>query len=725
DQHKTELSKITHSLRQVDFYQSDLQSKIAVAKRTALKAEADITRTELEKKRQDYFVDTLTQQLQRLQERRALYEMQLVAQQGETKAALETLQDAATEMEAIQFEKRQLIQQWRSSLLGLQRRDEMMQQIEEGIQKNKSELLNMTNELSGFKHSLRKAASTNESLTLLLNRLENEVDYLKNQITQVTEAKDRLKESYTMYTKSLSQTESELAQVLAERQALQLEINAIVKQTGQVVGMTQKLEGEIAERLQSQVSIEKGQSATKRDAGKLRALLHEREAHIATVQNELSVLRLDSLNVQQRIARIKESCERLDREIALKNSIIEKYETEIRKRNDDLGKKQAEMDLLNKKYDQLTAKNQDESMGPLEATIHNLTKSVQMKEKECADLQTFWLRAQNELVAMSKGSGELSDEIGDLKMQLTVLNRKKMVVNTQFETEQKEIRDHQRQIRSLQTQMTKINTLLCKQANIQAQLEQNNVGLEQEFRAKLKGAELECVRLEARVDEIRGEKEKALTGLIEAERQMMLWEKKIQLAKETAAALDPNVGATEIREMSAEIHRMKLRYASMLKVQERMIAEMEKSVYRRESINTRTKMKGKGGGGQAALQKTITELSKKIRQIATDLKECENDATSLSDAKERVERQIEETNEACRSLEVRERSLLQDLEERMQKKSVITTETMLYQKMLKRYQDVKEGKYTFLIRDPVARKVELMRQQERLKKVEEVMKNVE
>jgi hypothetical protein len=67
----------------------------------------------------------------------------------------------------------------------------------------------------------------------------------------------------------------------------------------------------------------------------------------------------------------------------------------------------------------------------------------------------------------------------------------------------------------------------------------------------------------------------------------MLWEKKIQLARETQAALDPNVGATEIKEMELEIHRMQLRYASMLKLQEKMISEMEKSVYRRESISSK------------------------------------------------------------------------------------------------------------------------------------------
>jgi coiled-coil domain-containing protein 40 len=108
----------------------------------------------------------------------------------------------------------------------------------------------------------------------------------------------------------------------------------------------------------------------------------------------------------------------------------------------------------------------------------------------------------------------------------------------------------------------------------------------------------------------------------------MLWEKKIQLAKETQAALDPNVGATEIREMTIEIHRMKLRYASMLKLQERMIAEMEKSVHRRESIASRTKTKGKGGS-QASLQKEIMDLSKKIKQIMNDVRDCEQGLNHL------------------------------------------------------------------------------------------------
>ena len=109
----------------------------------------------------------------------------------------------------------------------------------------------------------------------------------------------------------------------------------------------------------------------------------------------------------------------------------------------------------------------------------------------------------------------------------------------------------------------------------------------------------------------------------------MLWDKKIQLAKETQAALDPNVGATEIKEMTLEIHRMKLRLASMQKLQEKMIAEMEKAVFRRESIAIKGKLRGKHQG-PGSLQKAIADLTKKIKTTLNDIEECENGIACIS-----------------------------------------------------------------------------------------------
>jgi hypothetical protein len=63
-----------------------------------------------------------------------------------------------------------------------------------------------------------------------------------------------------------------------------------------------------------------------------------------------------------------------------------------------------------------------------------------------------------------------------------------------------------------------------------------------------------------------------------------LWERKIQLEKEMQDALDPTIGQTEIVAMRKEIHRMELRYDTLRKRQEEMIKDMERAIFKRETI---------------------------------------------------------------------------------------------------------------------------------------------
>ncbi|KAK6092286.1 Coiled-coil domain-containing protein 40 [Batrachochytrium dendrobatidis] len=358
EQHKLELEKISRSLRQVDLYNEELRSRILVVKRSTLKAEDDIMKQEIEKKRQDYFIDHLTEQLRKLQERRAVYDNQLQAQQRETKAAVETLQDAATEMEAIQFEKRQLLNQWKSSLMGLQRRDDVLLQLEKAIEKSNETIASMEREIGGFRRALRQAQTEGEQLTMILGKLENEIDYIKRQIATINDQQEKLKETYTVYMKSLGHAEKDLGQLQQERQAVQQETNAVKKAWTQNAAAIQKLEQEIADRLQVQLSLEKGTQSFNRDGTKLRASIHEKESNIANIQNELSSIKLESLNVAERIKAMKAQATTLDDEVTEKNNLIGKYEQEIRRRNDELGKRASDMDLLNKKYSQVTGGNE-------------------------------------------------------------------------------------------------------------------------------------------------------------------------------------------------------------------------------------------------------------------------------------------------------------------------------------------------------------------------------
>ena len=55
---------------------------------------------------------------------------------------------------------------------------------------------------------------------------------------------------------------------------------------------------------------------------------------------------------------------------------------------------------------------------------------------------------------------------------------------------------------------------------------------------------------------------------MECERQILLWERKIELEKEMQSALDPTVGQKEIKQLKKEYHLKKLKLNELTKNQD-------------------------------------------------------------------------------------------------------------------------------------------------------------
>ena len=91
-------------------------------------------------------------------------------------------------------------------------------------------------------------------------------------------------------------------------------------------------------------------------------------------------------------------------------------------------------------------------------------------------------------------------------------------------------------------------------------MKNDNFNIENEFKQKLKELENESIRLENHISLLKEQKADILAEIVEAERQILLWERKIQLEKEMQDALDPTIGQTENVAMKKEIHRKELRY---------------------------------------------------------------------------------------------------------------------------------------------------------------------
>jgi len=173
----------------------------------------------------------------------------------------------------------------------------------------------------------------------------------------------------------------------------------------------------------------------------------------------------------------------------------------------------------------------------------------------------------------------------------------------------------------LHNELTKVNQLLAEHQTKQHLLVDDNFLMETEFVEKLKLMELEAVSAEGQIVELKAQKERLLLDVVEAEKQIMLLEKKIALERETQAALDPEVGAAEVRAMQREIHRMRLRYSQLQRRQEQMIIEMERAIYKRDNIEAKGKINAQRNGSiptQAALVKEVAELQAKLKGTTRD-----------------------------------------------------------------------------------------------------------
>jgi len=281
--------------------------------------------------------------------------------------------------------------------------------------------------------------------------------------------------------------------------------------------------------------------------------------------------------------------------------------------------------------------------------------------EQVAVLERDWIKKQTTLVKHQQHLSEVSEENSNLKTKKTILEQKKMRLNTIYENHGKEIRSIKIALKNLQTEMNKLNDGLSKNKGSEEKLKNENFNIQSEFVEKLKELEKTNVKLEIDIDSRKEEKADLLQNIVEAERQLLLWERKIQLEKEIQDALDPNIGQSEIKLLKKDIHMMELRLDELRKQQEHTITEMERAVYKRETIQLKytkpddyNKKLGKENKTQISkqidsLRGSLTQTSnnnkeydKKLNQLSAQMKERNNEMSLIENETGRIEQEYNE-----------------------------------------------------------------------------------
>ncbi|CAH8666452.1 Coiled-coil domain-containing protein 40 [Schistosoma haematobium] len=674
----------------------DVSGDLLVLQRAVEKVHTDLSKFEDEKLRQDLSVDRMQTKVDQLKDDITLYEAQIVAQEIEMNTSQNLLYEAEAQIVAINVDKAHLLTQWKTSLLGLQRRNEAYADLLAAYNKLKEELLVLENEQNAYKLSINKEQETHERLTGLQNKNESDLNTLCKQLLHSETKLEADKQAYTTYSRILLETERNLFNAKTENNTAQANVNNIRKQLEKKVLEKQDLEKKISEELRDRLTAQKAANY----ANKININVQDQSRELLTqiVQMENQIAK-DELGVAHKKARNKQQQEKvseLEREIDNTNLLITKLEGEIHHANISVERKQGNIDILNKKLERLIRDCGGQEIGPLDAQVNNLNKAIGLKQDEIGELEQQWLREQNELVVNINERDKLAESVTRINKQLSILTQKKLRIDNEIAIQGREKNDLKKELKHLQNDITRINTMIAKEKTTEECLDNENKLTEIDFIRSLKEKETEAANLQEKVDKALKDKEDLLSGLVEVERTIMLWEKKIQLCEETKKSVDCDIGQGEMNVMRHEIHRMEIRKSSLLQQQERLIQALERSVSKRDTIvNQSDVLQSRKDKSQIRItaQRHIDELKRKLKAIKQNSASCIQELEEFEEKTNMLENELRIKKSDAEAEQKKADELMKKLQSLSDQKQINLFELQMRQHATVYWEQIRQDKY--------------------------------
>ena len=388
-----------------------------------------------------------------------------------------------------------------------------------------------------------------------------------------------------MLQETLKGTNQEEKALVSAISKIESEISTMNHKCELLIRERHKIEERISTMRHEQSSMSKVARNLAREEKSILAKIHDKEIESATILNEIARLDIDRLNTQAHNVQLEE---KLKEELDLLKSTetrIDEQEGEIRRCNDEIEKKTIRVAKLNRAYNKMVEECEDEEpTGPLEATIKSLSKEIEQETTDIRNLQREWLLKQTELIKTISKTNAIQEKDSDSNTRLGILRQKLLRLVQEIHTNEASMKSIDYKTRGLHTDITRLNDLIEQSARRQAEYENKIAVHAMEFKSELSELDKQSTRLENQIAEVDSNKQKMLDEIKDTEDQLKLWEKKIQVEKETQEELHTSKDAIDTKGMEKEIQRMKHRLESLVKTQEQLLRDMEVCIHKREDI---------------------------------------------------------------------------------------------------------------------------------------------
>merc|ERR1712194_510890 len=482
--------------------------------------------------------------------------------------------------------------------------------------------MEINNEIRGLQNAIREEQETSERLSGVEERNNREMQYLQQQMTVVRAERERLAGQYSMLRKSLDKAEEESSQfdtaIASTNNELEIMEKNVQRVARQITDVYLQIEGFVSD----QTTSKRNEVSTLKNVKRVALDVGRKEEEVVKTRNDIAKLKVEALAVQANRGGLENLLLEVKQDLEQRGKLISQYEAEIKSRHQQIEKKQLYVDRLNREYDEKRRKLEEElgeaveAAGPLEVKIKSLKKQIAERVAACGVLQKEWLRKQHAIMEQQGAQEKVKAEMAQTKEKRAIVDGKRARIEKVLADEVKEKKDLEIVLRALKMDMDRMNGHTAKYEADATTLKSDTEVLEKGFINKLKTVEQEATAVETQIREIEEARTAIADEVVEAEKQVMLWQRKIHLESEMQKALDPSVGNMETVAMKREIHRIELRLEQLKRRQEQIIVEMERAVHKRSALQLKYEPQAKKAAPKNA-RRELENLKRSLR-TATD-----------------------------------------------------------------------------------------------------------
>ncbi|CAJ1053287.1 coiled-coil domain-containing protein 40 isoform X2 [Xyrichtys novacula] len=586
---EAELDKLMKQVTFIKGLSKDLRSDVKVKKNARKKAGHRKNQAEEQKLQQDMYVERLTKDLEKVKQQSAMYEAQATAQVEKKETIKQALSEAEMQIESLAMTRKELLQQCNSSLTGLRKREEAYSAMQGAMGTVTAQEVLLDREIEGYKKSISKERERNETLITQLNWTQTKVTTSEKQISQRQAQQEALHQHYTTCSRSLGDTEHTLAVLSEESSTYQAQVDDQRKQLEKERAVRLELEDKIKKHMMQELTHNKAAKESQRLTIKMTALKKEKISQLWQLERNIGAVELENNKVSQHLGSLAVIQKDFDDQISEKTKLLAANE---RKRSSffTLIERQGTIKAnYYKQIHQITARTGHGDLSPMEIKIRALMAETEEVAAKIQSVQQLLLTRMGTVVILNKEKEANSRDIAKLQIEFIDIQQKTIYLESQTEAERHDETELEKNTKLLRRDLLKLDTQLFENERLSKALKQENALTEKDFMRRLKEAEQESAEMQMKHERILKEKERLLSCLLEADQQIMLWERKIQLLKETRSVVDAEMYHGDIRTMKAEIRQKKLRINQLTKRQGQLVRESEALVERRAALMERCK----------------------------------------------------------------------------------------------------------------------------------------